>query len=100
VGSRSEVDRKVWPRTNKDKSSEHDDTTSTYISRQVASLLGENRQMQQTPSYLSSLTVKLVIGKTSSLLRHDSSEQLPPLDYMWDQNDLQTSNIRPFLFGS
>jgi hypothetical protein len=48
----------------------------TYLQ---ASLLEENRQMQQTPSHLSSLTTTLVIDKTSSLPRHDSSEQLPPL---------------------
>jgi hypothetical protein len=35
--------------------------------------------------------IKLATDKTSLLLRHDDSEQLPPLDCKWDQNDIQFS---------
>jgi hypothetical protein len=42
--------------------------------------------VQQTPGFISSLVIKLAKDKTSSLLRHESSEQLPPLDYTCDQN--------------
>jgi hypothetical protein len=37
VGLKGKADGKVWPRLNKDKSSEHDNTTSKHISRQVCS---------------------------------------------------------------
>ena len=49
----------------KDKNSESDDPTSTYISRQFG--------LEKTDE-CSSLVIKLLIDKTSSLLGHDSSE--------------------------
>jgi hypothetical protein len=42
-----------------------------------------------TLKFNSSLLIKLVTDKTSSLLTHDSSEQLSPLDCMCHQNDSQ-----------
>jgi hypothetical protein len=38
--------------------------------------------MQQTPEFYQFSGEKMVIDKTSSLLRHDSSAQLPLLDCM------------------
>jgi hypothetical protein len=55
----------------------------------VALQHGENRWVQQTPGFISSLVIKLVKDRTSSFLRYDISEWLPPLDCMWDQNDSQ-----------
>jgi len=47
--------------------------------------------MQQTPGFISSL----VIDRITSLLRHDSSEELPPLDWMWGKKTLvETSNFQ------
>jgi hypothetical protein len=42
---------------------------------------------ETTPEFISSLLLKLVIYKTSSLLTHDSSVQLSPLEYKCHQND-------------
>jgi hypothetical protein len=49
--------------------------------------------MQQTPQFISSLVVKMVIDETSLLLGHDSSEHLPSLDCMCDQLDSDTLQI-------
>jgi hypothetical protein len=54
--------------------------------------VGENRQVQQTPGSFSSVVMKKVIDQMSSPRGHDSCEQLPPLDCMWDQNDMETSD--------
>ena len=49
--------------------------------------LEENRPVQLTPGFISSLVIKLVVVNKSSLFKHDSSEQHSPLDCIWDQND-------------
>ena len=51
-------------------------------SKDEAVWLGENRWVQQTPEFISSPVIKLVTDKTYSLLRHDSSEELPTLHCM------------------
>lgn len=77
-----------WKRVAQDYNEcpESNSTTSTYLQ---AVQLGESRWVQQTPRFISSLTITLVTGKTSSLLRYNSSRKLPPLDCTWDQNDSQ-----------
>lgn len=57
---------------NKDISSESDDGTYTSARKNI--------RMQQTIGFISSLVIKLVTDKVPSLLRHDGSEELPPLD--------------------
>lgn len=51
--------------------------------------LGEKIWVQQTPRFITSLVIKLVTDKTSSLLWHNSSGKIPPLDCPRDQNDSQ-----------
>ena len=46
---------------------------------------GENRRVQWTPGFISSLVIKLARDKTSLILRHENSAQLQPLYCMWDQ---------------
>jgi len=53
----------------------------------LAMWLGENRWVQQTPKLISSLVIKPVTDKISSLLWHNSSGKLPPLHCPWNQND-------------
>jgi len=45
----------------------------------VALQHGENRWVQQTPGFISSVVIKLAKDRTSSFLRYDISEWLPPL---------------------
>lgn len=54
----------------------------------------KNRWQQQTRGFISSL----VIDKMPSLLRHDSSEQLPLLDCMCDQNNSRRPPTFPHMY--
>jgi len=50
-------------------------------------LLGKERQVQQTPGFISLVVMKLAIDKDVFTIKHDNSVQLPPLDGMQDSND-------------
>ena len=70
---------------NKGKSSEGDDDITSKTCLQAIPLQ-ENRRMKQMPKFISSLVTKPVRQKPP-LLRHNTSEELIPLDCMCKPND-------------